>query len=65
MLSLNHVTKQDTPGAQLQGTFGKGWSHPAVLNAESDKKIASWSLERLQEASLVAPYCITYSTEAM
>lgn len=44
MLSLNHVTKQDTPAPQLQATFGKGWSHPVVLNAKSDKKIAGLRL---------------------
>ena len=40
MLLLNHITKQHTPGAQLQTTFARGWSHLAVLNAKSDKKVA-------------------------
>lgn len=45
MLSLNHIPKQHTPGAQLRGTFGRGWSHPAVLKVKSDKKIADLRLK--------------------
>jgi hypothetical protein len=30
---FNHIVKQHIPDAQLQGTFGRGWSHPAVSNA--------------------------------
>lgn len=60
MLSLNHVTGQDTmppphpasapphpppPTIQLQATFGKDWNHPAVQNAKSDKKIAGFRLK--------------------